>query len=179
MSMRCALGGCALAAILAALSACEDAPRVSATHHVDDPWSFAAGVMKDGPMQVVVRGQPFDDDARRTEDAVLAALTGAVSRTATARFTTDPAQAASARLRIVVLFNDGGPGGREACAADAEGGAPRTGGGVRVVAAFCEGGAALATVQGAVERAAGIADAPFRALLRQAAIALFDSDAHP
>ena len=118
------------------------------------------------PLLVLVRGMPFPASEVAVEDAVLEAARGAVTWTATPRFTLAPAQAGSAVLRLVYVFN--GQTSADPCAQDVPGGAWQQGGRITLIAALCDGSVMLARVDGLLKRQGGLDDPRFGKLIGQA-----------
>ncbi len=98
------------------LAACDDAPRSVVTFRLDDVWTFAQGAMVAGPLPVDIRGRPHGDDDLARNDAVIGAMTQAITWTANPRFTADGSASLRSSIRVVVTFNGtGGVGGGEQC----------------------------------------------------------------
>lgn len=152
--------------MLGVLAACDDAPRTDVTFRLDDVWSFAQGAMLDGPLPVQILGSPYDDTGAALEDAVIGAMTEAITWTARPRFAVDAAGAPERSLRVVIALNGGG-GGREQCLGNTRGGGPLPDGRVRVVATFCDEEDVLANVRGETARTDGVGDPRFSRLVRQ------------
>jgi len=158
----------ALASVLGLLAGCEEAPQSSVTFRLDDVWSFARGAMNSGPLRVDIRGLPYGDDAAALHDAVIGAMTQAITWSADPRFTADTASAGGSSFRVVVTLNGGGGlGGRAQCLGKSKGGGSLPDGQVWLIATFCEGEDVLANVHGRVARTDGVDDPRFSRLIRQ------------
>lgn len=154
--------------IAVVLAACEDRPATVAHHHVEGAWSLAQGVMKNGPLLVVVEGNPFTAPAAQLETRIVQIMTDAVTWTATPRFTTDSALASSNTLRIVMTLNPlPGTGAHEQCTGQSRGGGPLPDGRIRIIGAFCDAASLLVTVSGHAGDAANLHDEQVTALIRQ------------
>lgn len=157
-----------LIAMFVALAACEDHPATVAHHHVEGAWSLAQGVMKDGPLLVVVEGDPFAAPAAQLESRIVQIMMEAVTWTATPRFTTDSALASSNTLRIVITFNPlQGTGAHEQCTGQSRGDGPLPDGRIRIMGTFCDAASLLVTVSGRAGDAADLQNAQITALIRQ------------
>ena len=157
-----------LIALPVALTACEEAPQTVSRHPVEGAWSLAQGVMKDAPLLVVVEGNPFQAPAEQLEASVVEIMTGAVTWTETPRFTTDPTDAVSQSLRIVMTFNPlEGTGAHEQCTGQSTGAGFLPEDRVRIIGTFCDAATILVTVSGRVGDAAELHDPHFTALVRQ------------
>jgi hypothetical protein len=154
------------------VAGCDDVPITTVSYQLEDVQTFAAGVLGQGPMLVVVRGRPHDVPAADTEAAVLTALTQATQWIAEPRFTTQPEDAASPSMRLVVVLNDKPP---EPCLGDPGGGLPQPGGRVELTMTFCSGTTVLSKVRGRIGRTDGVDDRRFARLIRQATVDLFVS----
>lgn len=150
------------------LAACDDAPRSVVTFRLDDVWTFAQGAMVAGPLPVDIRGRPHGDDDLARNDAVIGAMTQAITWTANPRFTADGSASLRSAIRVVVTFNGtGGVGGGEQCRGVSTGGGPLPDGEIRIAATFCDGEDMLANVRGRVARTGGTDDPRFSRLIRQ------------
>jgi hypothetical protein len=157
-----------LIAMSVALAACEDRPTTIAHHYVEGAWSLAQGVMKDGPLLVVVEGNPFEAPAAQLESRIVQIMTDAVTWTATPRFTTDPALTTSDTLRIVITFNPlQRTGAHEQCTGQSRGDGPLPDGRVQIIGTFCDAATLLVTVSGRVGNAADLHNAQVTALVQQ------------
>jgi len=166
-----------LGSMLIVLAACEDAPQSNVTFRLDDVWSFARGAMNSGPLPVDLHGLPYGDEAALHE-AVIGAMTKAITWSADPRFTADAAPGSA--LRVVVTLNGGGGlGGRDQCAGESKGGGPLPNGRVRLVATFCDGEDVLANVHGNVARTDGVDDPRFSPLIRQVTRDMFAEPSTP
>lgn len=167
--------GVLLIAVAIPLTGCEEAPQTVSRHHVDGAWSLAQGAMRDAPLLVVVEGRPFPVLAAEIEESVVEIMTEAVTWTETPRFTSDPAEAISQSLRIVITFNGpeetGTPRQRtsahEQCSGQSRGGDPLPERRVRIIGTFCDAATVLVTVSGRVGDVDDRHDPQFRALVRQ------------
>jgi hypothetical protein len=151
---------------IAGLLACEDSPRTTTTRRIEDPWAFVQPAMAKGPLLVLVRGLPSPAQEAAIEDAVLDAARKAVTWTATPRFTLVPAEAGSAVLRLVYVFN--GQPSADPCSENVSGGTWQQGGRVVLMAALCDGSSILAQVEGLLKRQEGADDPKFGKLITQA-----------
>ena len=93
------------------------------------------------------------------EDAVVDLAREAVTWTSAPRFTPVPAQAGSAVLRAVYVFN--GQPSADPCADDVIGGTWQQGGRFTLIAALCDGSVMLARVDGLLKRQGGLDDPRF------------------
>ena len=156
----------ALAAIatagIAALVACEDAPKTTVSRWIEDPWAIAQGA---GLLPLIVRGRPAFASDEAVDDAVFQAVTTAITWTATPPVIRAGPGDEAARLRLVYVFN--GAGG-DACTPEPTGGGPLPQGQVTLVAAFCDGGQPLVRVDGRVGRSGGLDDRRLLRLIAQA-----------
>lgn len=164
-----------LGSVLVLLAACEDAPRTDVTYRLDDVWSFARGAMNSGPLPVVIRGNPYDDDAAALDETVIDAMTQAVTWSADPRFMADANAGADSSLRVVFTLNGGGLGGRDQCLGKSAGGGPLADGQVRITATFCDGEEVMANVRGHMARTDGVDDPRFSRLIRQVTRDMFMS----
>ena len=154
----------ALTAIsIGGLLACEESPRTTASRNVENPWMFAQSAM---PLLVVVRGLPFPAPEVAVEDTVVDLTRGAVTWAASPGFTPVPAQAGSATLRLVYVFN--GQPSSDPCAEDAFGGSWQQGGRITLIAALCDEAIVLARVDGLLKHQGGLDDPKFGKLIAQA-----------
>jgi hypothetical protein len=154
----------AIAAVsILGLFACEESPRTTATRNVENPWVFVQSAM---PLLVLVHGLPYPAPEVAVEDAVVDLARGAVTWTSTPRFTPVPAQAGSAVLRAVYVFN--GQPSADPCAEDVIGGTWQQGGRITLIAALCDGAVMLARVDGMLKRQGGLDDPRFAKLIAQA-----------
>lgn len=157
-----------LIAVSVALAACDDRPTTVAHHYVEGAWSLAQGVMKDGPLLVVVEGNPFKAPAAQLETQIVQIMTETVTWTAMPRLTADSALATSDTLRIVITLNPlRGTGAHEQCTGQSHGGDPLPDGRVQIVGTFCDAATLLVTVSGRAGSAADLHDPQFAALVRQ------------
>jgi hypothetical protein len=155
-------------ALAMALAACDEAPQTVSRHVVDGAWDLAQGAMQQAPLLVIVEGNPFQTSAEHLETSVIEIMTGAVTWTATPRFTTEPAEAVSQSLRIVMTFNPpDGTGAHEQCTGQSSGGGPLPEERVRVLGTFCDAATILVTVSGRLADAAELDDPRVAALVRQ------------
>ena len=151
-----------------ALAACEERPTTVAHHYVEGSWSLAQGVMKDGPLLIVVEGNPFAAPAPQLEARIVQVMTDSVTWTATPRFTTDPAFTSSNTLRIVITLNPlQGTSTHEQCTGQSHGGGPSPDGRIRILGTFCDAASLLVTVSGRVGDAADLHNERVTALIRQ------------
>jgi hypothetical protein len=151
-----------------ALAACEERPTTVVHHYVEGSWSLAQGVMKDGPLLVVVEGNPFAAPAPQLEARIVEIMTDSVSWTAIPRFTTDPALTSSNTLRIVITLNPlQGTGAHEQCTGQSHGGGPLPDGRIRIIGTFCDAASLLVTVSGRAGDATDLHNERVTALIRQ------------
>jgi hypothetical protein len=151
-----------------ALAACDDRPTTVAHHYVEGAWSLAQGVMKDGPLLIVVEGNPFEAPATQLESRIVQIMTDAVTWTATPRFTTDRALTTSDTLRIVITLNPlKGTGAPEQCMGQSRGGGPLPEGRLRIIGTFCDAATLLVTVSGRAGDAVDLDNAQLTALVQQ------------
>lgn len=157
-----------LIAMPVALAGCEEAPQTVSHHHLEGAWSLAQGAMKDAPLLVVVKGNPFPIPPGQLEASVVKIMTDAVTWTETPRFTTDPTEAVSQSLRIVMTFNaPEGTGPHEQCTEQSTGGGPLPEGHIRIIGTFCDAATILVTVSGRAGDAAELQDPNTAGLVRQ------------
>ena len=164
-------GRLALAA-LAVLAGC-GGPMTSPTYRSPEARTFAQSAMAQGPMLVVIQGEPFAHDQERTRDAVLAAMARAMSWTGTPQFTTDAAEAPTASLYVVMTFNTGAIDGNVQCTVPPAGGGPEEDGGVAVSASFCGSRELISNTYGRISTADGADDPAFARLISQVTTDLF------
>lgn len=164
---------CLLLIFLAA--ACDDVPVTSVVFARDDVRSFAQGAMRDGPLPVVIAGRPDGVPEAMLTERVVAAMTQAMSWTATPRLRAAPAAEVARAIRIVVAFGGGGGG----CGGQPGGGGPLADGKVALTMTLCAGEEALAVVSGRLGRSDGSEGPRFAALIRQATVDLFSNPRHP
>jgi hypothetical protein len=157
-----------LIALSIATAGCEEHPRTVSHHYVDGAWSLAQGAMRNAPLLIVIEGQPFVGTSASTESRIAAIMKEAITWTETAAFTTEPAQAVSQTLRIVITFNPLERTDAHAqCTRQSRGGEPLPEGRVRIIATFCDAATVLVTVSGRVGPVADLDDPRFAALVRQ------------
>lgn len=152
--------------LIAGLFACEDAPITQTMRRVEDPWAVAHGA---GVLPLIVRGRPGFATETAVEDAVLRAVTGAMTWTAAPPVALASASSAGERIHLVYAFNAAGgdPCGADQASSPA-GGEPRPDGRVELTAVLCEDGEWLARVDGRLRRSDGIEDRRFGRLVGQA-----------
>ncbi|MBK8176363.1 MAG: hypothetical protein IPK66_14185 [Rhodospirillales bacterium] len=182
----------AAALAVVALSACADGPVTSPSYQNPDSRSFAQSAMADGPMLVRIEGAPYPASADKIARVTLAAMSQAMSWTATPRLTTDPTAARVPSLVVVLTFNGpagNGPVGNGAagngaaraatvsasaqCSGKSTGGGAQPQGAVQLTASFCGSGDLLANTRGSIETSTGVDDPRFAALMQQATQDLF------
>lgn len=180
MAKRIACALLAAAVVVVGAASCDDAPSTMAVHRVDNPWSFAWGVLRQGPMLVEIRGDPFGIDPVRFRDITLSAMTEGVQRNDAWAVTTDPRRAGSRSLRLVMTFNGASTvSGLDQCLGRSAGGGPLHRGFVWVVATFCDRQTVLASVTGKIARTDGASDPKFAALIHQVMLDMFQSEPRP
>jgi hypothetical protein len=157
---------------LAASAGCADVPATSATYRSPDSRTFAENAMSTGPMLVRMQGRPYAAPQAQIDQAVLGAMSQAMSWTATPRLTTDPAAARIPSMAVVMTFN-GGVDGDAQCRGESQGGEPAPQGAVRVTASFCGSGSLLSNTSGHIDTSSGVDDPLFAELIRQVAYDLF------
>ena len=118
------------------------------------------------PLLVLVHGLPYPAPEVAVEDAVVDLAREAVTWNSAPRFTPVPAQAGSAVLRAVYVFN--GQPSADPCADDVIGGTWQQGGRITLIAALCDGSVMLARVDGLLKRQGGLDDPRFAKLIAQA-----------
>lgn len=174
---RCVLAG---AVVVLGAASCEEAPSTMAVHRVDNPWSFAWGVLRQGPMLVEIRGNPYDIDPVRFRDITLQAMTEGVQRNDEWAVTTDPNRAGSRSLRLVVTFNGASTvSGLDQCLGRSAGGGPLHRGFVWVVTTFCDRQTVLASVTGKIATTDSVSDPKFAALIHQVMMDMFQVQRRP
>ncbi len=162
------------AVLTAAIAGCANEPLVSPTFRAGDVWTFAQGVMVTGPLLVETRGTPYPDAQSRLDETIVATMKEAITWSADARLTTDPAEAASHSMRVIWTFNSaGGVGGTGQCRNQYQGGGPMEDGRVSVVVTYCDGEDVLSNVGGRLGESQGLSDPAFAKLIRQATGELF------
>ena len=158
---------------LAASAGCADGPTTSASYRSPNSRTFAENAMSTGPMLVRMQGRPYAAPQAQIDQAVLGAMTQAMSWTATPRLTTDPAAARIPSMAVVMTFNGGGVDGDAQCRGESQGGEPGPQGAVRVTASFCGSGSLLSHTSGYIDTSSGVDDPLFAELIRQVAYDLF------
>lgn len=177
--------GAALAAALTVVG-CDEGPQTLVDRRVDGVWSRAQGAMIDGPLPIIVQGQPFERGPAADAalgDRIVAIMTEAVTWTATPRFTSGPAVTAAATATgnaaygVVMTFNgrDSLSGGDQ-CEGRSRGGGPLDDGRLRLKATFCAGATTLVTVSGRVAGADGPDSERFAAFIRQVTLDMLTPD---
>lgn len=168
------------AVVVSGVTSCEEAPSTMAVHRVENPWSFAWGVLRQGPMLVEIRGNPYGIDPVRFRDITLEAMTEGVQQNAEWAVTTDPNRAGSRSLRLVMTFNGASTvSGLDQCLGRAAGGGPLHRGFVWVVATFCDRQTVLASVTGKIATTDSASDPKFAALIHQVMIDMFQAQRRP
>ncbi len=162
-----------LAASLGAAAGCADGPTTSATYRSPDSRAFAENAMSTGPMLVRIQGRPYAVPEEQIDQAVLSAMTQAMSWTATPRLTTDSAAARISSMVVVMTFNGGIVDPDAQCAGGSEGGEPHPQGAVQVAASFCGSGSLISNTTGRIDASSGVNDPLFADLIRQVAYDLF------
>jgi hypothetical protein len=165
------------AALLGALliAGCGSVPRVTSDTGVGDTRQVLAERTEQGPVLAAVIGNPFAMDETRLDRMVTDAMAAGVEGMSV-DFTTDPAQAAAAEPRLVVLLNPAAdPTGSAACRNPTLVQTLPGGDELRVLAAFCDGATALGSVE-AQDTVRGPTDRSFQRLLWRTAGALFPDD---
>ncbi|CAA7624836.1 conserved exported hypothetical protein [Candidatus Terasakiella magnetica] len=159
----------AAAALAALVSGCGDGPAtVPSGIRSAATWSSMVNATKDGPMLLVVHGDPFglgaEEQGRRAAEAMSGAIPGRPFA-----FTARPQAAARQDIRVVIAL--GGPEGadpRKLCSgASPLSGLPTASGRLNVVAAFCDGDGMLSGVRGWVAKVKDADDRRFHQLLGQ------------
>jgi len=159
-------------AAAAALAGCSG-PVTSPTYRNPDARTFAQSAMAGGPMLVVIQGQPFAHEEERTRQAVLAAMTRAMSWTGTPQLTTDAAEAPTSSLYVVMTFNNGAIDGNVQCTVPPAGGGPEDDGSVAVAASFCGSRELISNTYGRINGVDGADDPAFARLIGQVTTDLF------
>ena len=167
-----------LAASLGAAAGCADGPTTSATYRSPDARTFAEKAMSTGPMRVIIRGRPYAAPQAQIDQAVLGAMTQAMSWTATPRLTSDPAAARIPSMAVVMSFN-GVVDGDAQCRGENPGGEPQPQGAVQVAASFCGDGNLISNTTGRIGASSGVDDPQFAELIRQVAYDLFPRSEQP
>lgn len=162
------------AVLVTAVVGCAGQPVTTPTYRAGDVWTFAQGVMVKGPLLVETRGTPYPEAEAGLDETVVTAMKEAITWSANAPLTTDPAEAASPAMRVVWTFNNvGGTGAAGQCQGQYPGGGPLPNGRVTVAVTYCDGGDVLSNVGGRLEQSQGLADPAFARLIRQATGELF------
>ena len=162
-----------LALMAAAVLAGCGGPMTSPTYRNPEARSFAQSALAAGPMLVVIQGQPFAGDPERTRQAVLAAMARAMSWTASPRLATDPAEAPTSSLYVVMTFNAGAIDANVQCTMPPAGGGPEETGKVEVAASFCGSRELISNTYGRVSAVDGPDDPAFTRLIGQVTTDLF------
>lgn len=162
-----------LAMIAAAVLAGCGGPLTSPTYRSPEARTFAQSAMAQGPMLVVIQGQPFAHEEERTRQAVLAAMARAVSWTGTPRLTVDAAEAPTSSLYVVMTFNTGAIDGNVQCTVPPAGGGPEEDGSVTVAASFCGSRELISNTYGRISGVDGADDPAFARLISQVTTDLF------
>jgi hypothetical protein len=158
---------------VAASAGCADGATTSAGYRSPDSRAFAENAMSTGPMLVRMQGRPYAAPQAQIDQAVLGAMTRAMSWTATPRLTTDPAAARIPSMAVVMSFNGGVLDGDAQCRGENAGGEPGPQGAVQVTASFCGDGSLLSHTSGHIDTSSGVDDPRFAGLIRQVAYDLF------
>lgn len=166
-----------LAASLGAAVGCADGPTTSAPYRSPDARTFAENAMSTGPMLVRIRGRPYAAPQEQIDQAVLSAMTEAMSWAAPPRLTADPAAAKMRSMVVVMTFN--GPDARAQCRGESEGGESQPQGAVHVSASFCGDGTLISNTTGRIGASSGVDDPQFAELIRQVARDLFPQSEQP
>jgi hypothetical protein len=156
------------------LVGCGSTPTVT-SEGVGDTRQILTERAEQGPVPAVVVGNPYAMDEARLDsmvtDAMAAGITGL-----SVDFTTDPARAAAAEPRLVVLLNPAAdPTGSAACRNPTLAQTLPAGDELRVLAAFCDGANAIGSVE-VQDAVSGPTDRRFQRLLWRTASALFPDD---
>lgn len=127
----------------------------------------AESAFADGPIYVVLQGNPFPVPAPALTRRVLIAMQDAVPWDASANFTESPVLAATPSVFIVWTFNGDVVGVGQQCQRITEGGGPQPSGRIAAMASLCAGDGTIAVVEGQLARTTGVEDPAFSALVRQ------------
>ena len=157
------------------LAGCGSVPTVTADSGVSNTRQVLAERAEQGPVLAVVIGNPYAMDEARLDSMVTDAMAAGISGLGV-DFTTGPSLAAAAEPRLVVALNPAGdPAGSAACRKPTSVRTLPAAEELRVLAAFCDGGTALGSVE-AQDTVSGPTDRRFQRLLWRTASALFPDD---
>ncbi len=137
------------AGVAGLLAACGDGPASNVTYKLGPQvWDFFWFAVKDGPVLVVVDGNPFQADPSTVADAVAAAMQSGFSEPFV-KFTASAPSAAHADHRMIWTMNPA-PGYdiNAVCGERRPATAPVTGRRLEMRVAFCQGGRLLSAVHG-------------------------------
>lgn len=157
--------GLALWALL--LTAGCGAPEITGVIASTQSRDLVEAALADGPMYVVIQGNPFAVPAPMLTDRVLTTMQRTVNWDASARFTDSPVLAATPSVFIVWTFNGAVVGVGQQCELITAGGGPRPAGQIAAMASLCAGGGTIAVVEGQLSRTMGLDDPQFTALVQQ------------
>ena len=164
-------GGMIAVGIAGFLASCGDGPASNVTYKLGPQvWDFFWFAVKDGPVLVLVDGNPFQADAAALAEAVAAAMQAGFSEPFV-KFTPDAARAAHPDHRMVWTLGPA-PGYdiNAACGEHRPATAAVTGRRLEMRVAFCQGGRLLSAVHGWMPAAAAGPDrAAWRNLISQMA----------
>ncbi len=170
--------GIVAASLAALLAACGDGPASNVSYKLGPQvWDFFIYAVSDGPVLVVVDGNPFQADAGAVGDGIATAMRAAFSEPFIA-FTADPALSPHPDYRMIWTLNPA-PGYNmdQACSAARPVTVPVTGRRFELRAAFCQGGRLLSAVHGWMPAAnASLDDRRFRSLVSQMARQLLSTE---
>jgi hypothetical protein len=157
------------------LTGCGSVPTVTTDTGVGNTRQVLTERAEQGPVLAVVVGNPYGVDEARLERTVADAMAAGITGLGV-DFTTDPSQAAATEPRLVVLLNPAAePSGQAACRNPTLVQTLPAGDELQVLAAFCENGDAIGSVE-AHDVVSGPTDRRFQRLLWRTASALFPDD---
>ena len=151
-------------------------PMTSPTYRSPESRTFAQSAMAQGPMLVIIQGQPFAQEQDRTQQVVLDNMREAMTWTATPQLTADPAGAPTSSLYVVMTFNSGPIDANVQCTVPPGGGGPQDQGAVQVAASFCGSGSLISNTYGRLDAADGPDDPAFGQLISQVTTDLFPQE---
>lgn len=146
-----------------------DVPASVVTYkHGPQAWDFFIYAVKDGPVLVVVDGNPFTIDSQALAETVAAAMQAGFSEPFV-KFTADAARAPRPDHRIIWTFNpQPGYDINSVCGERRPAAATSVGRRLELRVAFCQGGRVVSAVQGWIAAAAAGPDrASWRNLVAQ------------
>jgi hypothetical protein len=163
------VAGAVTAGLAGVLAACGDGPASNVSYKLGPQvWDFFLFAVKDGPVLVIVDGNPFAQDARAVADGVAASMRAGFSEPFVA-FTADASAAAHPEYRMIWTLNPAaGYDMNTVCGERRPAVEPVSGRRLEMRVAFCQSGRLLAAVHGWMPAAeAGPGNARWRDLIAQ------------